>query len=122
MFVKRILLGVVLVAPLALGGCITTGGGVPNVNDPVIDQQIANVQSIAVKVCGFLPTVSTIVNIAATFSGVGPVAGAASQVANAICSAVNAAPVTKSISRRAPVGNMTFGTVRGVPVRGQVVR
>ena len=56
---RKILTCGALALSVALGSCGTTGGSVTiTVNDVV-----AKVQAIAVKVCGFLPTASTVINI-----------------------------------------------------------
>lgn len=94
---------IVIAAALAAGlsGC-ATGGGSGSVD-------VSAVQQDAVKICGFLPTAETILNI---FASGNTVYVSASIIANAICAAVTA----KSARRgSAP-------TVNGVVVHGTFVR
>jgi hypothetical protein len=74
---------------------------------------IAAVQQVAVSLCGFLPTASTIAGI---LSGGSPLVSTAEAVASAICAAVTPASAggTRLGASRPHVG--------GVPVHGRFVR
>lgn len=98
---------IALAGVLSLAACNTTGGG--SVGDRTA-ALIAQAQSIAQQVCGFLPVAESLAQIVAQGR---PELATASQIGNAVCSAV-----TKKTARRgggAP-------TVAGVPVQGQFVR
>jgi hypothetical protein len=109
---RKILTCGALALSVALGSCGTTGGSVTiTVNDVV-----AKVQAIAVKVCGFLPTASTVINIVSAGS---PIAATAESIAQSICAAVSAVPkLGARLSGAAPPVIM----VNGVQVHGRFVR
>jgi hypothetical protein len=69
---------------------------------------LTGAQNLAVQICGFLPTVQTVANIFASGS---PALDTASEVANAVCQAVNT-----------PRGAGQKPVVAGVVVEGQRVR
>ena len=99
---RRLMLALPLLGAISLGGCATVfPSGTPTV---------AEIQSITVTVCGFLPTASTVANILANGN---PIVATATAVANAICAAV---VPTKSARLRAIVP-----TVNGVVVHGRFV-
>lgn len=130
---RNILVVLACAAALALGGCGagvtlpgigTIGASVtptPGTPTPVasIDPTIEAIQNTAAKVCGFVPTVSTVAGIVTSFVGGGPIAGIVGSVATAICNAV----VPKSSLRRGGP-RMLNGTpvVNGVPVEGYFLR
>jgi hypothetical protein len=89
-----------VVGALALGGCqyFTDSSG---------KFDISGAQKLAVSICAFEPTAQTVLSIFNTGS---PALGTASQVANAICQAVNT-----------PRSAGTKPVVAGVPVEGRRV-
>lgn len=99
-----------VLAALALGGC--AGVPLPDIQTKV-DTTVAQIQSIAVQICRFEPTIATVTRIIATLAGAGEFGTTATAVANSICAAVTA----KSV-RRGGKGP----TFRGVAIRGRFVR
>ena len=97
---RKLVLAVPVTAALLLSGCATTG------TSTVITQ----IQSTAVAICGFLPTVTTVANILANGN---PIVTSITDVASVICAAV-----TPKAARRGAV----IPTVNGVTVRGRFVR
>lgn len=93
-----------------LGGCAAGLDGKPTVDSNVQ----AQVQQAAASICGFVPTISTVASIVATFTTAGPVVDLVSQVATAICDVV--AP-KKNMMRRA-----VRPAVNGVLVQGYFIR
>lgn len=89
---------VLAVAMVALGACDKTTGKV----------DLSGAQQLAVQICGFLPTAQTVANIFATGS---PALNTASEVAAAVCQAVN----TPRSAGQKPV-------VAGVVVEGSRVK
>ena len=83
---KKVFLAGGLMVTTALGGC---AGMTPQDLIAQVSGYEAQVQADANLVCGFIPTVATIV---ALIPGVGAVAPEASAVANAICTAIASAP------------------------------
>jgi hypothetical protein len=76
--------------------------------------QIAQIRSTATQICGYLPTVSTVVSILGVFvPSVGAFSDTATQIAGQICGAVTA----KSARRG---GGLPV--VQGVAVHGKFVR
>lgn len=105
--IKKILVSFSVLAALSLGACATT-------TSSDVSAQIAEAQAIAVKACGFLPTVATVSAIISTFvPGASQVNSVATQVATSICDAI--AP--KSAARK-----MGVPTVNGVIIKGEYVR
>lgn len=110
---RRLMISTALLGTLALAGCaggggfgtVTPGGTGTATTDPTI----AQVQDVAAKICGFVPTVSTVVSIITTFTGGGAIADMAGQAAKSICSAVT----QRSVRR-----GMGPTTARGVKVEG----
>lgn len=105
---------------LALAGCATPGIGVSTApqGSATTDPTIAAVQDAAAKVCAFVPTVSTVTGIIASFiAGGAPINAIVTSVAHAICQAV--APPKASMKRRAAAGPPM---VMGVPVQGYFLR
>src|SRR4051812_28437210 len=74
------------VAGVLLGGCASNGR--PSIEPEQITAVESQVQQTAAAVCGFIPTISTVVSILSTFSNVSPVVGIVNQVAKSICDAV----------------------------------
>lgn len=105
---KTLLIAPVLAGSLFLAGCNTT------TDSANVAAQIAAAQQTAAQICGYLPTVSTVTSILATFvPGASPINDVAVQVAQAICGAVTAKSVRRGGS--APM-------VRGVVIHGRFVR
>lgn len=89
-----------------------------------VDQKtIDSIQEASVAVCGFLPTVETVVNLV---SGGGM--GVPAEVANILCKAVTAGqPTTASLGRlgmpaAAPRAVPPGANVKGVQIEGKFVR
>ncbi len=82
---------------LALAACQSAGGGV----------DVSQVQKIASDVCRFEPTAQTVLNI---FNSGSPLLDTASEIASAVCSAIN----TPRSAGQPP-------TVNGVTVQGRRV-
>jgi hypothetical protein len=108
---------VVLVAA-ALSGCSTLKAL------GVSDATVTSIQQAAVSVCGFLPTVETVVNLVS--GGIGTVPGA---VAQAICTAVaaNQAPAGMAVGRfgapaSTPKTLAPGANVNGIAIQGSFVR
>lgn len=96
---------VVVALALALAGCITVGAPAPGVEP-------TRVQQITQRVCGYLPTASSIAALATTFwADARPGVDLASRIANAICGELAARPMYEG-----PL------VVRGVPIQGRYVR
>lgn len=114
---RKLLSVAALCGALALGACASGGttGGLPA--SASTDPTIAAVQDAAAKVCNFVPTVTTVTGIIASFF---PAGGAintiASSVANAICTAI--AP--KKTLRRATGDGPP--SVAGVKIEGYFIR
>jgi predicted small secreted protein len=88
----------IVVAMFALAACDKTTGKV----------DLSGAQQLAVQICGFLPTAQTVANIFATGS---PALDTASEVAAAVCQAVNT-----------PRGAGQKPVVAGVVVEGNRVK
>lgn len=73
---KLAMIGLAAAAALSIGGCDKTTGKL----------DLTGAQNLAVQICGFLPTAQTVANIFASGS---PALDTASEVASAICQAVN---------------------------------
>jgi hypothetical protein len=97
----------VLIGALMLGGCATTGGTVTTA------QLISDAQQAATVACGFVPTAATVANIISVGN---PLISTASAIAQAICSAVAAAPTTAAGKFRG-----ALPTVNGVVIHGRFV-
>lgn len=110
---------IVLVAALGLGlaGCASNGTlQIPTALTPAaITTDVAQVQSIAKNLCGWVEPVSVIAQIIAAFSGGGGIVSNAHTIATQICATVTVAPQG---ARR----GMRVATVYGVPLRGRFVR
>jgi len=98
----------VLLAAMALGGCASTGTGTTTTA-----QIISDAQQAATLACGFVPTAATVANIISVGN---PLVSTASAIAQAICSAVAAVPVTAAGKFRG-----TLPTVNGVVIHGRFV-
>ena len=94
-----------------LGGC---AGLTPANLSAAVAAYEAEVQADTNLVCGFIPTVATIV---ALIPGTGAIAPAAASVAEAVCAAVAKAPVPASAKLRS-VSNMVAVNVGKVYVPG----
>lgn len=103
----------VLAVSLTLGACATN----PTTGQTQIDPAtITQIQQNVALACGFVPTITTIVNIVTTFlPGSASAAAAATQAAAAICAAVTP---PKASLRRAAGRPM----VNGVVVEGHFAR
>lgn len=101
---KKLPFVALIVAGLALSGCVTDG-----VSSSVTDT-VGKVQDVAVKVCGFLPTVGTVTALLTA----SPEIGGAVAIANAICKAVTAKSVT--------VKGVKVPVVNGVEIHGRWVK
>lgn len=108
---RSIVIAGAVAAAMALGGCSTTGGGIPI---PSSDQ-VARVQEAARTYCSFVPTASTVLKIITTFTGGGGVVDVVSAAAMGICDAVT----KKSLNRRGRVIPPKF---RGVTIKGKFQR
>lgn len=99
----KVLLIPALALSLLASGCGTTGG----IDTGKVSSTIADIQSAAVTLCSFSPSVST---VSAILSALGvPVVGMVPEIANQICSAISSHSARRS-----------SGTPRMV-VRGKVV-
>jgi hypothetical protein len=121
---KIISLSAILAAGLALGACSgslpsPSGGTTPPPTTTTGDKTTDAIIAGTVKACGFLPTVSTVTGIIASFiAGGAPVNSLVTGIAESICNAV--APPKKSMRRGAArVGPPAVG---GVLVEGRFVR
>jgi hypothetical protein len=103
MRLTRCLIGLAAAAALSLGACQTAGTGGVAVGPA---DAVSQVQSLASKVCGFLPLAETV----SALLGV-PSLGGVEGVASSICSAVT----RRMVSR----GGAKTPIVAGVPVRGR---
>lgn len=106
---KRILLTCTL--GLMLAGC--AGTVTPQQATTKVDEIKAKVEqarTVATQLCGFLPTVNTVLNIFSSSSGLAN----ASVVAQAVCDAVTNRPAADGPGRKAKVA--------GVTVHGKFVR
>ena len=88
---KRTLIALTLASSMALGSCATTTSS--NTTD-TIALLVADVQSVTVSLCSFLPEASSIVSIISAGS---PALATATQIANAICKV--ATPAAAKASR-----------------------
>jgi hypothetical protein len=84
---KKIAISAALIGAVSLGGC---AGLTPANLASDISAYEQEVQADTNLVCGFIPTVSTIVQL---IPGAGTIAPAAASIAEAICSAITSAPV-----------------------------
>lgn len=122
---------IVTAAILPLGGCLTfqaadipgiitnviTTGKIPSINpavDAKVNETISEVQSVATRLCGFLPLASTVGGIIGTLAGAGAITETATSIAQSICTAV-----ARPGARR---GGQLVVKVHGVPLQGQFVR
>ena len=100
----------VLVVALPLAGC---GVMTPTVDSEAVAVVVAQVQAAAVKICSFLPTDGTVVEIVKATQGGETVLA----IANAICKAVTASPTVGALG-----GNTApCPVVAGVCVEGQFI-
>ncbi len=109
---RKFLMSTMLAGTVALGGCSTTQ----------ITEFLGQVQADTAAACAFVPTVSTILAVAAAL-GFAPasIAGAAIQtVANAICSKVPppASARYRALSPRGIGPANTVGIIGNAPVSG----
>lgn len=126
---KRTILTLCVPAMLFLAACVTTapppgqpivvpgtGGNTVISTDPgsvtISDPRIAQVQSVAAKLCNFVPTASFILKMIGSVSTV----DAGLTLAQTICAAVTPAP--RSTSARA----LKRPTINGIPIEGRFVR
>lgn len=120
---KKLLILSVLGATLALGACsgvpvVVAPGGTTTpptsvTGDPTTDAILA----ATVKACGFLPTVSTVTGIIASFvPGGAPVNSLVTSIASSICNAV--APKASAMRRGAV---LTPPIVNGVIIEGRFI-
>lgn len=108
---KKTLLSLALISTLALGACNKTADDVATdirTTTATVNEKVKEVQSYAVRACGYLPYVA---GITALFNA--SVGQSVSSIGSAICDAVNNAPKAD--------GPANF-RVNGVLVRGQFVR
>lgn len=115
---RSILLAAALGSALMLGACGTAsniptpGGAAPTT--PGAEETIAKAQQTAAKICAFVPTVSTVTGIIASFiNGGAAINDMATAVAKSVCNAV--AP---SASLRGAAASGGAPVVNGVPVQG----
>lgn len=101
---------IVVFAGLALASCAgppvpgpASGGGL-----------VQSVQTIAQKICGFVPVAETVVGL----FGSSPVLVTAGAIASAICGVVS----RPSARRRAARGAADYGSINGVRIVGQFAR
>ena len=120
----KILLAAALAGSTALAGC---AGLTPANLSAAVASYEAEVQADANLVCGFIPTVGTILSL---IPAVGVVEPAAAAVADALCSAIAKAPVPVASSARlrslasgvpATVGTLTVSGVGIKPVSVPIV-
>lgn len=106
----------------SLVGCATNPvTGTQTIDVAQITAIEAEVQKTTAIVCGFVPTVGTIAGVVASFVPGGAAATTlATQVANAICSAVG--PAKMSGHRRLAMRRGTAPVVNGVPIEGYFIR
>lgn len=136
-FIRRAAVGMTIGLSATLGGCATTGGlpdpgavigavgnvinNIPATGIPEVDQKInstiAQVQTVANRICGFVPLASTVAGIVGTFTGTGPIVGTVTGIADMICKAVK-----KPGAARRGARTGVYGSVRGVAVKGQFTR
>lgn len=122
---RKTLTTAAVASAVVLAGCahnglpppVAPGATVPIISptgNAGIDNAVASVQDVAVRACGFLPTVSTVSSILSQFiSGAGPINSVVTEVAQGICSAV-----TRKGFRR----GMGPPKYRGVVIHGTRVR
>lgn len=80
---------------------------------PSFDDDVSKIRDLTVKVCGFLPTVGTVISI---LKASNPAVMGVVAVATAICEAVKPKPA-------ATVGLLTLPpAVNGVPIEGEFVK
>lgn len=118
---------ITLCLPLLLAGCLTApdrggaivvpGGPTVITTDPgsitVSDPRIGQIQDVASRLCGFVPTASFIVKM---FASAGGSVDAGLSLAQTICAAVTVAPkATSARSLRRP-------TINGIPIEGRFVK
>jgi len=117
---KNILLAIILGFSVALGGCASTGGGVPSTTQADIEALIGQVQFYTKAACGFVPTAAT---IAAIVSGGNPGVIAATSIAQAICTAI-VPPLMKGafVAKSVKGMSVTPGSVNGIRIEGTRVR
>jgi hypothetical protein len=112
---RKFLASTAVAGSLLLGGCATTGTGVDPITGQPIATEIANIQALAVKICGFQPTEATVAAIVATFiPGSASIVTIINQVAQSICAAV--VPAASGRLRGA-----AWPEVNGVPINGHFV-
>lgn len=102
---KKFLMAGLLAGSTLLASCATTPNG---------STEVGNVQQIAQRVCGFLPTAETVINIIGLNNSA---LATATAIADAICAAV--AP---KMLRRKALRRLGPPTVGGVPVYGRFVK
>ena len=113
-------LAAVVTVGLALGACSTTlpsPGGATTPPTTTGDATTDKIIGATVKACGFLPTVSTVTGIIASFvPGGAPVNELVTSIARSICGAVAPAKMGARRGAASPTG-----VVRGVQVEGHFV-
>lgn len=93
-----------ILAALSTVGCTTTSGTGGSATSAVVDA--------TKSICRFVPTVATV----SALLGQGGTTQTYTDIAKAICAAVQNNPMTEG-----PGGGRTVPKVRGVPIRGQFV-
>ena len=108
-----------LIGALALAGCASSGNvTIPNpFSTTPITVTPAQVQAAAVSVCGFQPTIDSVVNVE---TNNGQNAATAEAIAALICKAV--AGGKHRVAGRRLGAAVTKGYVNGVPISGSFVR
>lgn len=112
---RRFHLMIFAAAAFALGACATPSTDTPTGSTPTTSGgiDIEQVRSIATTVCGFVPTVSTVAGIIASFAGAEAIVTTAGAIATQICAAVTPLRSAKRGAAR-PM-------LRGVPIHGRFV-
>lgn len=115
---------ILLATSLALAGCAGTGTvTIPtlppvtpliNLLPPGWQGPATDIQNKIIAACGWSEPIENIVNIAATFAGVGAATAVVSAVVNAVCTSVKAKGVRRGVVQPR--------AVRGVALRGGFVR
>lgn len=119
---QKLGLALMMLGTLALASCATAPGTAPTVTLPTVTlptvtptvdpSTVDQVQSLAVKVCGYLPAAETVAGVVASLVGYGTIVSIVSAAADGICKAVTAKGARRHGARP---------HYRGVLIRGSFV-
>jgi hypothetical protein len=107
-----------------LGGCATDSAtGLPVIDPTVLSQVETDIQNDVQTACSFVPDISSVASVVASYVGVGAVVDLVTQATKAICTAAEAGTVTNPPTATIVNGKRTLirRTATPIIVNGQQV-